>query len=238
MTVDEKIIEKIQKLLNHADGTENEAEQIAFIEKAQLLMQQYAIDQETVKAYDAKGADVITTITIPIQSSTPLTNGKRDLLNACAQNNRCRMYYVAARHSGSVVGYEADARYVVMLYTHLLGQMEWEMVMAQAELDGYESVRTFKANFVQSFASKIGQRLRKMNENIAPDQSTEEGASMALVLVGRSEAVEKYVDDNLNLKSGQRSRLNYSAHGRSSGSAAGERADIAGARGTTQRIGE
>ena len=47
----DSMIEKIQKLLNHAEGTDNEAEQVAFIEKAQLLMQQYAIDQETVKAY-------------------------------------------------------------------------------------------------------------------------------------------------------------------------------------------
>lgn len=233
----DSMIEKIQKLLNHAEGTDNEAEQVAFIEKAQLLMQQHAIDQETVKAYGAVGTDTIITIKIPVPSKTPLTNGKRDLLNACAKNNRCRMYYEAHNHSGSVVGYEADARYVVMLYTHLLGQMDWEMTMAQADLDGYESVRTFKANFSQAFASKISQRLRKMNENIAPDTSTEEGASMALVLVGRSEAVDIWVDDNLNLKSGAARRLNYSAHGRASGSAAGERADIAGARGTTKRIG-
>ena len=234
----DSMIEKIQKLLNHAEGTDNEAEQVAFIEKAQLLMQQYAIDQETVKAYGAVGTDTIQTITIPIPSKTPLTNGKRDLLNACAKNNRCSMYYSAGRHSGSVVGYEADARYAVMLYTHLLGQMDWEMTMAQAELDGYESVRTFKANFSQAFASKINQRLAKMNENIAPDQSTEEGASMALVLVNRKDAVEKWVDTNLNLQTGARSRINYSSHGQASGRAAGERADIAGARGQTQRIGE
>lgn len=238
MTVDEKIIEKIQKLLNHADGTDNEREQLAFIEKAQLLMQQYAIDQETVKAYGAHGPDTIITMTIPIPSKTPLTNGKRDLLYQCAENNRCRMYYNARKSSGNVVGYESDVRYSIMLYTHMLGQAEWEMVLAQADLDGEESVRTFQANFIQTFAGIIGARLREMNVNIAPDESTEEGASMALVLVGREEKVDEFVEETLNLKAPQPRRVRYSEHGQAAGREAGNKADIAGARGTTERIGE
>jgi hypothetical protein len=233
MTVDDKIIEKIQKLLAHAEGTDVEAEAAAFIEKAQLLMMQYAVDQEMVKAYTAVGSDTLVTREIFVPKKTPMTNGKRDLLNACAINNRCQMWYREGTHKAFVAGYEADVEYTVLLYTHLLGEMEMEMIYAQAESDG--NVRTFKANFIQAYASRIHARLRAMNEKIV---KTDEGQSMSLVLVGRKEAVERYVKTVApNLWSGQRGAMNSDALASSRGRQAADAANIAGARGQTHRIG-
>ncbi len=240
MTVDEKIIDKIQKLLAHAESTDNEAESATFVEKAQLLMQQYAIEQAMVDAYEAKGTDTLVTREVFVQKKNPLTNGKRDLLNACATHNRCKMWYRENTHKAYVAGYESDVTYVILLYTHLLNEMEMELVFAQGE-SGVSggAIRTFKANFIQSYASRIYSRLAGMNERIKPDESTEEGKGMALVLVGRSEAVERYVEIEVpNLKTGQRSNMNHDGFARSAGTAAANAANIAGARGETRRIGE
>jgi len=239
MTVDDKIIDKIQKLLAHAEGTDNEAESAAFVEKAQLLMQQYAIEQEMVDAYEAVGTDTLVTRDVFIPKKNPLTNGKRDLLNACAVNNRCRMWYTEGTHKACVAGYESDVTYVILLYTHLLNEMEMELVFAQGE-SGVSGggIRTFKANFIQSYASRIYSGLAGMNERIKPDESTDEGKGQALVLVGRKEAVEKYVETVVpNLKSGAARNMNYDGFARSAGTAAANAANIAGARGRTERIG-
>lgn len=241
MTVDSKIIEKIQKLLAHAEGTDNEAEAEAFIEKAQRLMQQHAIEQAMVEAFEATTIEQIVTLDILLPKKTPLTEAKRDLLNACATHNRCKMWFTVGGSRGSrasIAGYEGDAEYARLLYVHLLGQMELELAYAQADagVRGGE-IRTFKANFAQSYASRIWQRLSAMNEKIQPDVTTEEGKSQALMLVGRKAEVEKYVDIKVpGLTTHRRGASNYDAAARGAGRTAADAANIAGARGTTRRI--
>lgn len=239
MTVDDKIIEKIQKLLAHAEGTTNEAESGAFIEKAQALMQEHAIEQAMLDAYEAQGADVLVTREVFITKNTPTTGGKRDLLTVCAINNRCRTWYTSGTHKMSVAGYESDVAYAILLYTHLLNQMEMEIVIAQgmSGARGTGEVRTFKANFITAYAGRINARLAKMNEKIKPDADTDEGHSMALVLLDRAAEVDEYVEREVpNLTKGQARKMQQDMFARSAGRAAGEAANIAGARGETRRI--
>lgn len=113
---------KIQALLANADDERiSDAARQAYRDKAEKLMVQYRIDEETALATDADNA------TTPITRKIRLTTGYRGVLD--------QWYYMVfgaiARHTGvrfvsdwegngevaTVVGYEGDVRYAEFLWT-------------------------------------------------------------------------------------------------------------------------
>ncbi|HEX6824972.1 MAG TPA: DUF2786 domain-containing protein [Nitrospiraceae bacterium] len=138
------ILEKVRKLLAHAESTTHEAEAQTFMEKANKLMEDYAISQAMLRqAQDGANArSKGKVIVVQINLSTTVSNvPELYLLNFVAKANRCECWYGTSSTTingkyveykvGNIAGFESDVAFVQLLFTSLCVQMA-NAVMPQA----------------------------------------------------------------------------------------------------------
>lgn len=219
MTANESMLEKVAKLLSHAESTTHEEEKDAFLKKAQALMQEYQIDRAQLAARGTQRDEQVVNIEMAIPRATPGRNGRRILLDACAKYNRCQSYGYSSSDSVHIIGHETDVAYVLKLYQYLSKQMDTELMFASAWSE--ESPRTFTANFTVAFAGRVNMRLKAMQLEIAPEES-----SVALVLVGKEKRVEAFVEKHVGPLRTSSISMRDSQSARIAGDAAGRRADL------------
>lgn len=246
---------KIGKLLNLAEnaGTAEEAE--AFMNKAQTLGTQYAVDLAKARAAVAKSQKRETPIKRMVDVADYKSKTKKfmvELYLAIARHNDLRVDICHGSSAVVVYGFESDMDVVEALFNSLSVQMvgqanEWlatgeyknEMdtkwdpktwQWVEKPVDG----RVARASFYRGFITALSNRLRdaraetlaKMQE--ADEASGVEGPGTDLVMVTKAEDVQGYYKSTSQARgswSGSASGQSSSS-GRGAGRAAGESATI------------
>lgn len=92
--MNEKIKDKIQKLMALADGTHSEAESYAAIQKAQKLMAEYKISEKDLQGKKAECIRVVTKLSYGTRSTDHYLNQLASLI----ADNFCCVYYNSTPH--------------------------------------------------------------------------------------------------------------------------------------------
>ena len=129
----EKMMERIAALLAKAESTEFGPERDAFREKAEQLMEQYAIDEAELirsEGRDPRAAVVTTWVYDVAPRDSEIRDALRVLFKACAENNRCRVAFTGivgnVKMSEPIHGW-SDVQFVKMLFNSLRIQMASEL---------------------------------------------------------------------------------------------------------------
>lgn len=227
---EEKIIEKIRKLLALADRTDNEEEAAAFFEKAQHLMVAHAIEEQALKAMGDAKAEKIVVRVVDIPERDEIKKAKHILLNSLAKANRCRIVILGGRGQVSLIGYESDTLFVELLYSSVLMQYAIERTRAWKSPQGQKQAKMYGQSrhiwlqgFSASYALQIGKRLDDSIKSV--DSGT------ALVLYDRSQDVEAAMAGLYPRTKTTSMKLRNSV-GSKAGEDAADRADLTGGRNT------
>jgi hypothetical protein len=243
----DRLVDKVGKLLAQAEGTDNEHEAAAFVERAQQLATEHAVDLELARSRQAarRGA------------AEPLVQERVDVGARGKRGNRHRvlLYDVVARandvmvnvaHDSTYVlgfGHRADLDVVERLWASLAVQMT---AAAQRRLDAGEhraaavAAQTWRLSFYDGWVDAVGERLaaarrRAVEQSTAERASTSAGEpSTALVLRAKAERVQEFYASTSEARGSWRGpwsgRTAVSGRAVASGRADGARADLGQAR--------
>lgn len=222
-------LSRIRKLLAQAeDAAVTPAEAEAFTAKAAELMATYGIDRAMLADADPT-TDMIGDRVVVLDP--PYAKDKGQLLYSVAEPLRCRTvlrtkYPAGAKQTSMhLFGYRSDLDRVDILYTSLLVQSA--NALAVTSIPPWENTAAFRRSWLAGFCMAIHRRLSDAERRAAEQhtESTSTGHSVALVLADRSTLVDRArADEYPRLRAGRARSL--SGSGRSSGYAAGQRADL------------
>lgn len=241
---DDRLVERVGKLLAQAEGTDNEHEAAAFVERAQQLATTYAVDLERARgrqrARHRRGGDE------PLEQDR-LTVGDR---GRRGNRHRVLLYTAVARSNDVLVNVASDSTYVLgfghrsdlevveRLWASLAVQMT---AAAQRRLDRGEHRRTgvaaqswrlsFYDGFVQAVAERLAAaRARAVATDVPPREHGVGAASAALVLRAKAERVQGFYATASQAcgtwRGAASGRTRVSGQARASGREDGTRADL------------
>jgi len=187
----EKILAKVRGLLAKAESTDFDEEAEALSAKAQELMSRYALDRALLD--HGRGLRQQATL-CRIWLDNPYVIAKAMLVDAVARANRCCTVLDNDLGYTTIVGDEGDLRLVELLGTSLLLQGTRAMLStgSQRSLGGVSRTRSYRQAFLVAYASRIGERLREVNEaSVSVDASR-----LLPVLTSRSRAIDELMERN------------------------------------------
>jgi hypothetical protein len=218
---------KVRKLLAKAeDPACTPAESAAFTAKATELIARYGVDRALLAARDPT-SDPVGDRVIDIEA--PYALDKAGLLAAVADPLRCRC---VRRREGNgfslhLFGFASDLARVEMLFTSLLVQAAHGLAGTPVPPGAHPAA--FRRSWLAGFAQVVGGRLRAAEAGAVAASEAAGQPSVALVLADRSDRVQRRVVEAYpRLRAASTRRL--AGGGYSSGAAAGQRADLGGAR--------
>ena len=228
---DEKLLSRVRALLAKAESTTFEAEAETFTAAAQAMMARHSIDEALL--WRREGHDQAQPGGIRLGVDNPYPEPKAMLLQQIAEANRCRTVW--SRHLGftTVLGYRSETAWVELLYTSLLVQATTAMTKAGPKntARGTSRTRAFRASFLESFALRIGERLRETTEQAETEAAGGAGRDLLPVLSDRRAAVDEAVTRIFpDMTTASRSWSNHDREGWTSGRSAADLADLAHAR--------
>jgi Protein of unknown function (DUF2786) len=225
-------LEKVRKLLAKAEAegvTPPEAE--ALTAKAAELMARYGIDKARLAATQPS-TDQLANRKITVEN--PWTDVKSHLLGGIFQAMRCQVILIGKRDGKQqihIFGFTSDLDRAEMLYTSLLVQMALGLA-AQFVPGSGGRAKTWRRSWMLGFATAVTGRVKAAEARAADQADAEDraagGRSTALVLADRSLAVKNALRQQYPRT--RSVRMTYSGSGYSGGHAAGQRADIGGAK--------
>jgi hypothetical protein len=232
MTPDNDLLDRVRKLLAKAEDescTTHEAE--ALTAKASELMARYGIERAQLGALHPE-TDKPASRKFPVLN--PWGSVKLNLLNGIARALRCQCVQTA--DSGTVLhvfGYASDIERAEMLWTSLLVQQQRALARYQVSARARgNAAKADRRSFLLGFNFAVVARVQAAEERAAEQAEAadrpEGGTSTALVLADRSLVVNAQV--NAEYPRLRSSRVTYSGSGYGEGRAAGQKADIGGAK--------
>ncbi|MBK5305927.1 MAG: DUF2786 domain-containing protein [Frankiaceae bacterium] len=239
---EDRLVDRVGKLLAQAEGTDNEHEAAAFVERAQQLATEHAVDLELARARQRDrqhrgGGEPLVQERLAVGERGRRGNRHRVLLYTAVAFPNDVMVNVA--HDSSYVlgfGHRADLDVVERLWTSLVVQMA---AAAQRRMDQGEhraagiSGLSWRLSFYDGFIEAVGERLQRARERVVeqarPSEQTGE-PSAALVLREKSERVKSFYETASDARGSWRGagagRTRSSRAARSSGRTDGARADL------------
>jgi hypothetical protein len=226
------MLEKVRKLLAKAENPGCTPEEAAALnDKAAELIAKYGMDAALLAAADPQ-RDPIGDRVVAVYA--PYALDKAGLLATVAGALRCRSVrrklwvgngYAYTMH---LFGFASDLERTELLYTSLLVQASYGI--AAAQVPEWESPAAFRRSWLVGFTHAVGRRLAEAERRASSEaESVASGPSVALVLADRSTQVDQRVEEAYpRLRASAPRRLQGS--GIQGGYAAGERADLGGAR--------
>jgi len=232
----DSIIRKIEALMRKAESTEFDEEREALLAKADEFILRYQIEHAQlflnedirVRKEEVEMQDIYT--------DNPWEPFKGLLLHYIAQHYNCKTVKYP-RYSGrrlrKIVGFPSDIEIVKVMWNSLCTQA---LVMAARDMrtmkPKLEHGKTWKVNYLDSFAIGINRRLTEMRNMNKKEMGLDD---FLPVLAKREEEVEeKYEELFPNLSKGTAITRQFSSSGMSAGYNASKRADI-GSKGVGQR---
>jgi hypothetical protein len=248
--VSDRLVDRVGKLLAQAEGTDNEHEAAAFVERAQQLATEHAVDLELARARQRDrqhrgGGEPLVQERLAVGQRGQRGNRHRVLLYTVVASVNDVLVNVS--HDSSYVlgfGHRSDLEVVEQLWTSLAVQMA---AAAQRRMDQGEhraagvSGLSWRLSFYDGFIDAVGERLQRARE-IAIEQRTPADQpgepSTSLVLRQKSERVQTFYETASDARGSWRGawagRTRSSRTARESGRTDGARADL-GQPGVRQR---
>jgi hypothetical protein len=238
----DRLVDKVGKLLAQAEGTDNEHEAAAFVERAQQLATEHAVDLERARArqrdrHRRGGGEPLVQERIDVGVRGRRGNRHRVLLYTAVAGPNDVLVNVA-NDSTFVLGFghRADLEVVERLWASLAVQMT---AAAQRRLDDGEHRRhrvaalSWRLSFYDGFIAAVAERLaaaraRAVAHEPVPTPAGEPSA--ALVLREKGERVKDFYAATSQARGSWRGtgsgRTAVSGHARQAGHSDGHRADI------------
>ncbi|MGH3333652.1 MAG: DUF2786 domain-containing protein [Nocardioidaceae bacterium] len=236
--VTHEILAKVRKILAKAEdpaATPEEAE--TYTAKAAELIAAYGIDRALLAQADPS-SDVVGDRVVVLDP--PYALDKADLLSGVACRLRCRSVQRTRYVDGDkqislhLFGYDSDLTRAELLYTSLL--LQATSTLARTPVPVGEHPAAFRRSWLAGFTSAITRRLIEIEERAArrmePTASevyTSPQKPFSVVLADRSAAVTEAMETEYPYLR-KASRRTLSGSGGGAGWAAGQRADLGGAR--------
>jgi rRNA processing protein Krr1/Pno1 len=194
MGIDQKIIERVQKLLNLKEGAEAvgsyaEAENAA--SRLQDLLMRYNLDLDTVRAstIEKKAEMSDEWIHCGDKQDKRESNWIPDLYYAIASNNLCKVWIYDK--SVRIIGHKHN----VALVSYITEQMIAKIRIAERQAfkiyetqGGFEKRGTYRRGFFKGASIGIGVRLKKDKEVMTQDNNP-----FAVMIVSRESEVMEYI---------------------------------------------
>ncbi|SCL38116.1 Protein of unknown function [Micromonospora pallida] len=216
------MLSKVRKLLAKAeDPACTPAESAALTAKATELIARYGVDRALLAARDPATDPVGDRV---VDVVAPYARDKAGLLAAVADPLRCRC---VRRREGNgftmhLFGFASDLERVDLLFTSLLVQAAHGLAGTAVPAGAHPAA--FRRSWLAGFAQSVGERLRAA-EAAAVEVAAADGPSVALVLVDRSDRVQRRLAEVYpRLRTAGPRRL--AGTGYSAGVDAGRRADL------------
>lgn len=225
MRTDDKIKQRVQKLLNQARDQEGTPEGDAFYARAFELMAQYGYEQRDLRDND-DGSEVGQRA---YEFSGAYTDMQANLLLTIARALHCsgftqRVYNSTRIKDAVIFGCARHLERVDMLYALLQPAMLADAQLVRASHWG-ESAVVRRRSFMSGFASSIGTRLAAAEKTVEDSDS-----GYGLVLLGdydkAAAARDEFAAAEGFVLSGYSSKRSLDPDAYSAGHAAGERSDI------------
>ncbi len=236
----DRLVDRIGKLLAQAEGTDNEHEAAAFVERAQALATEHAVDLELARTRQrdraARGtAEPLVQERVEVGARGKRGNRHRVLLYSAVA--RANDVLVNVAHDSTYVlgfGHRADLEVVERLWASLAVQMT---AAAQRRMDAGEhraagvAGQTWRLSFYDGWVTAVGERLqaardRAVETTAVPEAST----SAALVLRAKAERVQDFYASTSEARGSWRGpwsgRTSVSDRAHAAGQADGRRADL------------
>ncbi|MEU6895225.1 DUF2786 domain-containing protein [Streptomyces sp. NPDC046557] len=225
--IEPRMLGRIRALLAKAEATTYPEEAEALSAKAQELMARHTVDEALLAAAGGGGGPARTPGACRIGVEPPYEEAKAVLLDAVATANRCRAVWNSGFFFSTVVGFESDLEAVELLYTSLLVQGTAAMTRAEAaqRSGGRKRTKTFRQSFLLAYASRLGHRLAETAEHTAS-----EAPANLPALVARDVAVTSRAEEMFPKTTTTRLRGATDHAGWEDGTAAADRAHVAGRR--------
>ncbi len=248
---DDRLVDRVGKLLAQAEGTDNEHEAAAFVERAQQLATTYAVDLERARArqHERRGG----------RDSEPLVQEKIAVGERGRRGNRHRvlLYVAVARPNDVLVNVAHDSTYVLgfghrsdldvveRLWASLAVQMtaaaQRRLDRGQHRQDGVAAL-TWRLSFYDGYVQVVAERLaharasavRQDDEQVRaragrPHDGPGTG-SAALVLLAKADRVQEFYRASSAARGSWRGagsgRTRVSGRAQQSGRTDGARADL------------
>lgn len=241
MTADDRLVDRVGKLLAQAEGTDNEHEAAAFVERAQQLATAYAVDLERARARqrDRHGR----------REEEPLAQDRIAVGERGRKGNRHRvLLYVAVARPNDVLvnvasdstyvlgfGHRADLAVVERLWASLAVQMTAaaarRLARGEHRAGGVAAV-SWRLSFYDGWITEVAGRLHAARERaVRQDAAQPAGSSSAaLVLRDKGERVKDFYAQASQARGSWRGaaagRSQYSGRAFESGQSDGARADL------------
>lgn len=245
MSEDDRMLERVRRLLAKAEGATTEAERDAYNSKAAELIARYGIEEALLGAqqqtrptpgdrvvfldapYARDKGSLLAAIAVPLGVRAVMRRGQADSPTLLSMH---------------LFGMNSDLERVDILYTSLLVQAAHGLAVVRPR-DAYESVAAYRRSWMIGFAYSIQQRLvaaeaaARANAESQAASGTSHGApgpSVSLVLADRATLVDAAMTDAYPRLRNASPRV-LSGSGSAAGAAAGKRADLGGKRVTAGR---
>jgi hypothetical protein len=226
------MLDKVRKLLAKAeDPACTPAEAEAFNLKAAELIAKYGVDRAMLAEADPT-SDVVGDRVIDLLA--PYALDKCALLSGVASALRCQAVQRQSQSGGRRVfsmhlfGFASDLDRVELLFTSLLVQASQSLSVQT--VPAWENIAAYRRSWLAGFTYAVVNRLRAAESHAADDApQAASGRSVALVLADRGHHVQQRLTEVYpRLRFAGPRRL--AGSGRRQGYAAGQRADLGGAR--------
>jgi hypothetical protein len=241
----DRLVDKVGKLLAQAEGTDNEHEAAAFVERAQQLATAHAVDLELARVRQRErhrrgGDEPLVQERIEVGARGRRGNRHRVLLYAVVARVNDVMVNVA--HDSTYVlgfGHRSDLEVVERLWASLAVQMtssaERRMARGEHRAAGVAG-QTWRLSFYDGWVDAVGRRLeaardRAVASAVEAAPATATGASStALVLRAKADRVQDFYASQSEARGSWRGavsgRTARSGRAQAAGRADGERADL------------
>lgn len=182
--VDEKVLERIAKLMGLATHNSNENEAMQAMDAAMKLLAKHELSASIL--------DILSEGYEPIEDETIAVDAKSRkrwqtiLLSEIADAHFCYMYshttysFIQKRRSSIkqyvLVGKNTNRAAVNMLYSYLVGVIQFETVKALKAYRGWEARKTYAHSFRMGMVQRICDRIKEQKEKIIEDELRESGA--------------------------------------------------------------
>lgn len=234
------VLRRIRALLDQAESTPYPSEAESFAAKASELMARHHVDVALVDR-SRHGRDG-TVVEVEVELGRgQYVRARLELLGQVAAAYDCRVLTSSTPTGrlGHLIGHRADVEQTELMFTSLLVQAT-RAAAAEVPPRGHAGV-TFRRGFLLGFAARVGERLAEQAASAARDADAARrgpeghagtgptaGASVAVVLADRRDAVDAWVADRYaNLRRLDRAAP-VTSEGLERGVRAGDRADLGG----------
>lgn len=207
----EKILDRVQKLLALANDNANVNEAAAAAKQAQRLMHKYNLTALMVESFDSTVTkeEQINPDSIPLDvfnKNVPTWKSRLGMIVAKA--NHCRIWI--SHHQGKkglgLVGRNSDAKVVRFLYHYLLKEVD-RLTLVFGAGQGRTWANNFRLGALDTIEQRLNEALQE-SEEILKEECTKTGVALVHVsnaiekFARKGEAVEKWMDMNMNLRKG------------------------------------